>query len=305
MRNYLAYELSKQIQPSRFTSVHIPVELYLNGDYKGVYLLCDQMQVGDGRVEIDESIADDGNNGYFFEVDSRAGDGDVYFEFKGQKIVIKSPDTEDAEFINKKDIEINYLSSYLEECSDALDDEPWSRVDELIDVNSFVDAYLIDELFMNVDAGHTSAFYYKDIDGKLTKGPVWDFDMAAGNVNYGPGDVDECPADSTLFVRENHFWYQKLLNRTEFVNLFKTKLSAVQTNINNLLELIDKDNQDNVYFQNKESFNRNFDRWPTMGEYVQPEPKSVYELASVLDQMEYVRRWLSTRYNYLVATYIG
>lgn len=307
-RNYIAYELGKQFDDIAFSSFHKFVDVYLNGEYKGVYLLCDQMQVGEGRVEIDESIAEDGNNGYLLELDFRAkNEGALnqdYFMLNDIPYAIKSPDTETEAFLANKDNEINYISDYITNAYNAITAS--ATIEELgawIDVNSFADSYLIDELFANNDCGYSSCYFYKDKNGVLFKGPIWDFDIGAGNVNYTFGNTEDCPFDTRLYASVANVWYKKLVKNSGFVELLKEKIINYEEVIDDTVALLDTSSNNSLFSLNRSALERNFQRWNIMGSYVWPEPVSVYNLATVKEQFDYLRDWLEGRFVFIKDTY--
>lgn len=303
LRNYTAYELGERFDGIDFSSKHHLVDLYLNNEYRGVYLLCDQIQTGSGRVNIDESVALDGNNGYFIEKDTRAPSEGLlnqdYFVFHNEPYAFKTPDSQSQEFIDNKDIEIEYITNYLESCYSALNEGDWSTVESLIDIDSFVDCYIVDELFANNDCGVQSCFYYKDKNGKLFKGPLWDYDVAAGNINYNMGDDDQCLPNETLLASEYNFFYKLLMNRDEFVALARAKLLSYKSTIFEVLDSLNIDSDSSIYALSKNALERNFVRWKIMGEGIWPEPTSVVAIKTLGGQIKYLRSWLLARYAYL------
>ncbi len=185
-----------------------PVEVYLNGEYQGLYDLGDQLQANEIRVAIDES-GDEGSTepdvGYLveFEVAGRvwaestegsanwtassfirnAGSsggnqgGRLYFQFKLPE--------------NPNDEQKAYITGYLQEVNDRILARDKS-VEELIDLDSFIDWYIVNELFKNADSHMQSSIYlYKDKGGKLVMGPVWDFDLSAGALTNAQLDSPE------------------------------------------------------------------------------------------------------------------
>ena len=303
LRNYIAYELGDRFDGIDFSSMHNLVDLYLNNEYMGVYLLCDQVQTGDGRVSIDDSIDETGNNGYFIERDARASSEGIenqdYFYFNGETYTFKTPDTEDEAFLENKDVEITYITNYLQQCWDAILYGGWDEVNNLIDIDSFVDPYIVDELFANNDCGYSSCFYYKDKDGKLFKGPLWDYDIGGGNINFHLGNEEYCPPDTKLWANDNNKWYKALAKRAEFVSAVAEKLLAYRDTIFDVLGLLDFTNEKYLYSYVSEALERNFLRWDIMGKYVYPEPESVYSLVTVQEQIEYLYNWLYERYNFM------
>ena len=308
-RNYIAYELAKQFNGLDFSSCHCFVDVYLDNNYQGVYLLCDQIQTGTGRIEVDETIAQDGNNGYLIELDARAPDEGIenqdYFIFNGIPYSLKTPDTESDEFLHNKETEINFIKGYFSECWSAITskEDNWSKVEELIDVDSFVDQYIIDELFANNDCGWSSCYFYKDKDGKLFKGPAWDFDIGAGNINYNMGNSIECLPNAVLYAQYANVWYKELLKREEFVLEVTTKLATYQSIIRSTINLSNPNDENSIFSECGLAANRNFELWQIMGKYIWPQPASVYQINTFSGQLEYLCNWLSDRYEYMCEQY--
>lgn len=308
LRNYIAYEFGERFTGIDFSPKHNIVELYINDDYKGVYLLCDQIQSGDGRVNIDESVAIDGNNGFLLERDGHEHTGETldqdYFFFHDEDYVIKTPDTEKEDYIVNKDVEVNYIKDYMQSCWDAISSGTWEEVNDLIDIDSFVDSYILDELFANTDCGFSSCYYYKDKNGKFFKGPPWDFDTGAGNLDFNPiiGTETECPPDTGLYANQVNAWYKHFYTRNEFINCVKDKMMTYSTIVSDVISLLDISSEDNLYFKSKNAMNRNFKRWEIMGIYIWPEPITIYSLDTIEEQMSYLHDWLAVRFSYMNET---
>ncbi len=105
----------------------------------------------------------------------------------GQPIVLKSP-----EYASKEQVE--YISSYYQDFEDAVRNsdgynEQGKHYSKYIDVDSMAKMYIFQEYLKNLDAGLTSFYFYKDVDGKLVAAPAWDFDSAFGR-EYTRNSVD-------------------------------------------------------------------------------------------------------------------
>lgn len=309
-RNYIAYELSKQFDGIAFSSVHIPVEVYLNGEYLGVYLLCDQMQTGKDRVDISEDYEENGaDTGYLLEMDGRAASEGVenvdYFTVDnsvfggGNMYAIKTPDTDEEAYKENSELYVFYIKSYIEDCMAALERGDWEEVNAYIDVESFVDTYIIQELFADVDAWWLSFYLYKDKGGKLYAGPVWDFDIAGGNCDYGVINPD-----GALWIATQNCWYKALMNYSEFKLLIKEKLTVTyKQKILDTIALLGCDNENGIYKQSEKAMLRNFEKYKILGTYTWPNPHSVAIIDTVDGQIEYLRKWLLLRYYYLTECY--
>ncbi|GHU97580.1 hypothetical protein FACS189483_03960 [Spirochaetia bacterium] len=171
LMNATAFELGNRLGLP-YTNHYKHVEVVLNGTYQGSYVLTEQVQVGKGRVDIDE------DDGFLVELD-------VYYDEEpkfrsdiiGLPVMIKSPeDLPDPNGYDFVKTAINALESAMFD-----DTFPESGYRDLIDMDTFVDFMLINEIVGNGELGHPKSTYmYKDDGGKISMGPLWDFDWAFG-----------------------------------------------------------------------------------------------------------------------------
>ena len=173
MRNLLAFELSRRMGMP-YTPYGTAVDVLLNGEYKGCYQLCDQVEVDKNRVDITEMTPSDNQGsaltgGYLIEVDAYANQEKSWFNSnKGNPVTIKSPD-EDEITANQK----QYIQNFFNRMENQ-----WATY---LDVNTFLRHFLVGELSGNTDT-YWSVFMYKQRDENLLHvGPVWDFDLAFNN----------------------------------------------------------------------------------------------------------------------------
>lgn len=293
IRNYLAYELSSLCSGIEYTTTHEIVEVILNGEYLGVYLLCDQMQTGKTRVNIEEDSTNL-DTGYLIELDNRAPDEGVenidWFYSYDIPYAIKSPDPEsDTYSVNQ----LQYIKSYLNKTISIIEQKDFQKIKEYIDIDSFVDSYIIQELFKNCDVGYSSFYLYKDKGGLLTAGPLWDFDISSGNCDYS--DVDTPYGFRTKNV---NIWYQKLMEVNEFYTLVKNRYLELQPQIKQIILECN-----NILENYKASFLRNFEKWPILDIYVWPNTQEIVNCNTVEAQINYLANWLSIRNNWLLGEF--
>lgn len=186
MRNMIAFEISRRLGLS-YTPFCTPVDVMLNGEYKGCYQLCDQVEVHKNRVEIDEMDASCSSGealtgGYFVEIDAYAGNEDQYFwSSKGNPVTIKSPDSEDI-ISQQKD----YIKNYFNGLESRLFGSSYTSTGDggyrsRLDLQTFLQHFIVGELSGNTDT-YWSVYMYKPRgDGHFYTGPVWDFDLAFDN----------------------------------------------------------------------------------------------------------------------------
>lgn len=313
-RNALAYEMAQRMSGLDFSSMNEFVELYLNGEYMGVYLLCDQIQVGEGRVDIGESFYDDpAQMGFLIELDARANEegkeGYDYVKLDyGLPYLIKSPSSSDPAY--DPDVHLKYVTEYLSSCLDALSEQDWDKICELIDIDSFVDMYIVNEMFANLDHYQFSVYFYKAPNGKLYAGPVWDFDISSGNVDYGyaEGSAESGPRQDLIYsgklwIADRHTWYRRLLRNEEFVELLRERLVDYKDEILSVAALADTKTTDGYYAKYGKAIERNFEKWKIMGVYLWPNPQVIVDITTAEGQMNYLADWLRERYDVLCEVY--
>ena len=173
IRNILAFEISKIVE-LKFTPNCKPVDVIVNGNFRGNYFICDQIEVKKGRVEIDENEGDDISGGYLIEIDKRATEEEKFFlTDKGLVGEIKYPDEDD---ITKE--QENYIKQYLNKL------EKYTYLGDLkyLDLPSFYRYFIVQEFCGDIDSMLSSFHCHKKkADDKLYFGPVWDYDLSFDN----------------------------------------------------------------------------------------------------------------------------
>ena len=194
LRNYLAYSIASEFMP------YVPEEYYCEVlirdrgvlKYQGVYLLGENIKYGEDRINLEKFNSNRVSNSYVIRRDRFDEEGtmlDTFGRLNGY----------DKKYIgviypSKKDITQD-MFDYIEDDVNKVEEILYSNNDkvfysypDVIDVNSFVDYFLLNEFFLSYDAGENSTYAYKDIGGKLTMGPVWDFDGTMDNFVIEPAE---------------------------------------------------------------------------------------------------------------------
>jgi len=174
-RNKMVYDLAETLNLA-FSPQCQWVELYLNGEYAGVYLLSERNEVHPQRVDIAES----GSFLVSSEIESRLLEENYPYitTSSGQTLRIHYASEDAATAQIWQSVENAILA---EDGRDPVTGKSWT---ELIDLDSWVKKYLLEEVFGSTDACYISQFYYRDggdPSGKVYAGPVWDFDNSVGN----------------------------------------------------------------------------------------------------------------------------
>lgn len=185
MRNILAFELSRRLGMS-YTPFCYPVDVVLNGEYKGCYQLCDQIEVNKNRVNITEMKPEDVakpelTGGYLIEIDAYAYNETSYFVSKrGIPVTIKSPDDDDI-----VSAQSNYIKTYFNSMENSVFSPIFTNETQgyrnYLDLDSFLQHFIVGELAGNTDT-YWSVYMYKDRESdKFYTGPVWDHDLSFDN----------------------------------------------------------------------------------------------------------------------------
>lgn len=187
MRNMIAFEVARNVG-MEYVPYSRPVDVILNGEYKGCYQLSDQIEVGEGRVPVTEMeetdiSGDELTGGYLIEVDAYASGEISWFQSsRGIPVTIKSPDDDKI-----TPEQTNYIKSYFNKLENAAYsvryDSPTTGYRTMLDINSFLQHFIVGEVSGNTDTYWSTYMYKKRNDPKFYVGPVWDFDLAFENDN--------------------------------------------------------------------------------------------------------------------------
>jgi hypothetical protein len=318
MRNFLTFKLGRDL--NRYASRTRFVELVLNNDYRGVYVFMEKIKRDRYRVDIadlgpDENTGDDLTGGYIVKLDKFDGsntgggwaspyrppgyskpDQQIYFQFDYPKSRNITP--QQAEYIE------NYVTAF----EDALQKLPAGDLKNgyksFINLESFVDFAIINELSRNVDGYRLSTFLHKDKDskdGKLYIGPIWDFNLAFGNADYYNGSDTEgwgwnfnfnpATIDDFWLIP---FWWQRFQTDPEYMERLKNRWQELRSGPYNTVTI--HSFIDSTAAVLEESQTRNFQRFPILSQYVWP---NAYVGGSYTNEIEYLKDWIEARLNWL------
>ncbi len=172
LRNDIAFLMAKMVG-ERFADRGKFVEVSFNGEYEGLYYVMHKVEISKESVDVRNE------SGVLFELDDLHGSEEEHYEsYFGEKLVLKDMLMKKSE--QKEQIIKSFLTDY-NEFEKALEKEDYSTVSRIIDIDSFVEYYLINEFTVNPDAYLSSFYLYRNDEGKICAGPVWDFDYALGN----------------------------------------------------------------------------------------------------------------------------
>lgn len=336
LRNASAFYLGNSLlnYADYYSSSYQHVNLYINGIYNGVYLLAEQQQVNEGRVDILEPEEDnlDINIGYLLELDSYAvNEGDYITlnlsnlstkDYNGNNVplssmsyAIKSDYFSEAQ---KKHIE-KYLNNVFKIMHSAISENKYYKLNEtydlveadftdayqtinnVINLDSLFRVYILQELMKNIDVGFSSFYMFVDFSNdskytRLTFGAPWDFDWSSGNVNGHPYYASTGKFNHSNFNHSNP-WLLTISNANFFEAMIKDYYEIFDNSnvFENLVYNLDEISSTYAY-----DFEKNYAKWKTLGTQ-----QHVYSTSDVLnfktqkDAKNFFKNWLTNRNEYL------
>jgi hypothetical protein len=315
MRNVLAYTMSKEM--GNWASNCRYVEVVLNNNYIGVYVLMEKIKRGSGRVNISKLNATDISGdaltgGYIFAIDKvNVGDDGWYSATRppnaintNQKIHFLYNYPKAANIGTEQK---NYIKSFVDSFETALNaphfQDTVNGFRKFINVNSFIDFLIVNEVSRNIDGYRLSTYLNKDKSskgGKLNAGPVWDYDLAFRNVNYCNGNLTAGWAYDFNSLCNNDFylmpfWWQRFMQDTAFKSSLRCRWKQLrQTSLSNqhLLLMIDSVN---TILDGAQQ--RHFQKWPILGQYIWPNPQPIP--ATYTEEISTLKQWLTFRLDWM------
>jgi subtilisin-like proprotein convertase family protein len=308
MRGMLTFDLYRSM--GWYAPRTKPVELIINGEYLGVYILMEKVKRDNDRVDISklqptDITGDQLTGGYILKLDKNSGSSDPgwsspYMPWpSGDSIYINYYYPDAAALMPQQ---INYIQSYVDSFETALIGP--SFMDTAVgyrayaDINSCVDAFIIQELTKSIDAYRKSFYVYKDRDskgGKLVMAPIWDYDLTYGNCDFCDGMNYTgwqynfnyiCGGDYWL----NPFWFERMTQDSMFNQQVRCRWEELRGSI---LEFTYLDSLiDSTASLLNESQAWNFTVWPIMGSYVWP---NYYIGQNYQEEVDTLKWWLHNR----------
>ncbi|MFZ5429946.1 MAG: CotH kinase family protein [Bacteroidota bacterium] len=312
MRNDLSYYLGRRM--GRWQPDAHYVEVYLNGQYIGVYQLIERIKRGNNRVNIakmesSDVTGDKVTGGYIFKVDKIHDLSSSEYFYSNPAYRYKNARNYAYSYYYPKSDAIvwsqrSYLQNFLYQFENNLNASwfanPASGYMRYIDAESFIDFQIINELANNVDGYRYSTFFYKQRDsegGKLVAGPLWDFDLGYGNLdysqrhmstsqwcytNYGPGEPN-CI-----------HWWARMMEDPVYEGQLKTRYSNLRKTVLHTDSIM-------AYLDSRvaglgDAIGRNFQRWQILGVRVWP---NYYIGPTHHAEVNFLKNWITNRLNWM------
>lgn len=255
IRNYLCLNVAGEIM--EYAPNVRYCELFVNGEYQGVYLLMESIATGNGRLRLTKPEDGKDMTSWIVRWD-RSGKGDqeldnfTYYTYKSDvsSLDVRYPGrsriTPGRMAYIEKEISQVEKTLYSYDLGDAQ-----KGYAQYLDVRAFAQYFVINEFFRNVDAGRFSTFYYKDVRGKI-KPCVWDFNN--GCDNYIDYDWDE-----SGFTMQNAPWFGALLKDEAFVDAVVSEYRRLRASVLSEEYLLGYIDQTRAYLGG--AIDRNYQVW--------------------------------------------
>lgn len=320
VRNAFTYDLGRDmgLAAPRYAFA----EVYINqearaleaGDYQGIYMLVETIKNNKDRLDLAQLEPDDVGaealtGGYIFKFEWAAseeptlactgapplGGGGFGFPPGGGPGASGGTCWTDLEVVDPEPLapeQAEFLTDYIQRFHDSLHDEPFAAYSQYIDVPSFVDLFIISELSRNLDAYTRSAYYYKERGGRITAGPLWDY-----NLTFGMGFGTNLEVVGWQFEEREvaSDWFRLLGTDPEFLERVSARWRELRATLLSEAEL--EARLDALAAPLARAAVRDFERWP------------VAELAEELfqipsdptweGQLQVMREWTSERLDWL------
>ncbi len=261
------------------------IEVVMNGKYLGVYELAEQIRIAPNRVNIPD-ISKKHNGGYVAEVDCHMKEirnfystvNQVPFNIKYPKKISDKLYTQIKDHIEKTE-QVLYSADFL---------NPRTGYRKYIDTKSVIDWYLVNEITKNHDAKFHSSVYmvYDPKDKLFHMGPLWDFDISCGNINY-----DGCENPEGFYIK-NARWIEQMFKDPQFIKELQDRWNKTK---NDLYKSIQTYIPEHARYLNQARL-YNFKAWKLIGVKIWPDyvvPKT-YQ-----GEVDYLQSWLIKRYKWM------
>lgn len=282
IRNRLVFDIAKNLGFD-YTVDSAFADVYINGDYRGMYQLTEKIEIGEDRVD----LAD----GYLMEIDylERLTEEDMFFQLEnGQPILLHDAG-------NMEENELAELEAFFTQMQDALYAEDYRNretgkgIFEYLDLDSWVDMYIMEEWIEDLDMGVTSHYMYMEKGGLLKEGPMWDMDNTLGR-----GGAETDPEE--FWARKHKLseinlarWYARLYDNPEF---FQRLTERYQERFLPEIERMQTEGIDAYMEELRASIQMDQIRWPGERSTFMPD-------ADLQGHLDYLKQYIGERISFL------
>jgi hypothetical protein len=317
MRDFIAQNLAARLGLLHSNTKF--VELIINEEYRGVYVLMEKIKQGKNRVPISdlyptENAGDDVTGGYLLKIDKTSGSPSSSWKSNYTSGISATQKCEfqieypqygiitQQQFIYIRD----YINTWEQKLMTEDMNDPKASFRNYMDIPSFVNYFILNEATRNVDGYRLSTYLYKDkesLGGKIKMGPAWDFNIAFGNADYLNGWMTN---GFVYKAMENDggkndawqvpFWWNKLVQDASYRKALATRWKEVRKTFLNTTSIFATIDSAQVVL--KDPLTRNFQKYLLLGKKIWP---NYYVGSTVNDEVNWLKNWIQGRLTWLDA----
>ena len=280
IRNKISFALANLLN-TRYTPRSTFVELYLNRQYMGVFLLTEHITVSKRRVDIPQE-----ESSFLFEMEPPENGDDIYITTKiGSSFKIHYPKDHDNPYIDT-------LISFIDKWENYHYYSPQkNQTDKWFDFGEYIKYYWVQEFSKNNDAAYTRSIYFTwQKDDVIRMGPVWDFDVAYGNKPQKKMQTSE-----DWHIRENG-WNKPFFSDSTLKKRVSTFWTQHHEAFENILDTVD------VYSaQIKNAAQNEYKRWNIQDATIYGNSSQIYN--SHQESIDSLKSWISQRIQWIDNNY--
>lgn len=302
MRDVMIHDLGRAM--GWYTSRASFLELIINGQYQGVYVLLEKIKRDDERVDIAKltntmNSGDALTGGYIFKIDKITGNSGGGWSTT-QGVSIQNHDPEWNEVTPQQNSYLqNYINNFESVLWGANATNPNTGYRKLANVYSFADFFILNEVSNNIDGYRLSTYIHKDRDsrcGRFTMGPFWDFNLSFGNADYCNG----YPTNGWQMYQGcgdgSSKWINRMLQDQWFKNLLRCRYDELRASILSTTALHARVDTYANYV--RQAAARDSAKWQTIGNYIWPNGWVANSWQGEIDSM---KLWITNRMNWIDA----
>ena len=314
IKNVLTYELFRLT--GRWAPRTSYIEIILDDEYRGIYVLTEKLKRDENRVDIDKLTSDDTtpeeiSGGYILRRDKTNGMAEEeYWESPVNQPYHQQITYQyfDPKFYDLTPDQANYIKDWMQGFDETLSGndfkDPENGYSKYIKVRSFIDMLFINEISKGIDNYLFSTYFYKENDadgGQLVAGAPWDYNLGYGNLDYGLGWNAPDPFGWVYTQGGRIYWYKRLLEDENFQDKVSCRWTAFRETIysdENVENIIDS--CINVMGN---AIDRNFIKYPILGEYIWPAKEPIPDTYE--GEIENLKSWLFERLEWLDSQWLA
>lgn len=313
IRNVLTYHLYNRMGSWAPRTRYI--ELLINDDYRGVYILMEKVKRDDNRVDIrsltPEDVTEaDISGGYILRRDKTTGlNSYEYWTSPVEQIYFEQMVYQyfDPKYEELTEQQRQYIKNWMEEFDEMMSGSSFADREtgywSFVEVGSFVDMIILNELSKEIDAYMFSTYFYKNNirdGGKLVAGPPWDYNLSYGSVDYGFGENVPYYYDWVYNHWGRVYWYNRLMEDPVFENKVFCRWELLRSSY--LADEYVEYMIDSCVSFMGEAVERNFNRYPILGVYVWP---NRYIPETYGEEITNLRTWVLNRLDWIDTQWYG